>query len=258
MPKWGHKPIREITKDNVLALLNAKAADRERKRVGCGPGAMVQANRTLTRLRTLFRWAVAENHTDTDPTAEVRARVKERARDRTLGGVGPKCDEAEIRRFWSGCEAIGWPFGPLFQVMLLTAQRKQEVAGMRRSELVNLPTWLISAARAKNGKAHLVHLSPLAVEIIGAMPECGDLVFSTNNRTVVSGFSRAKHRLDAEMTKQLRQETNNPDAEIEPFILHDLRRSASTGNGAAQHCPSRRRQNPQSYCGVHPWRRRHL
>jgi hypothetical protein len=55
-----------------------------------------------------------------DPTAGVRRRVKETARDRALS-------DDEIRCFWAACEAAGWPFGPLFELLLLTAQRRYEV-----------------------------------------------------------------------------------------------------------------------------------
>src|SRR5262249_53955632 len=74
-------------------------------------------------------------------------------------------------------------------------------------------------------------LSELGLEVIADLPKVDEaLVFTTNGKHVVSGFSRAKARLDALMN-QVRREDLGPDAEgeIRPWILHDLRRSAATG-----------------------------
>ncbi len=119
-PKWGDRPIWEITRQDVLDLLNEIADNRKRPRRGTTGGAAVQSNRTLARLKTLLRWALDEELIATDPTARVRRRVKETARDRALS-------DDEIRWFWSACDEIGWPFGPLFKALLLTAQRRDEV-----------------------------------------------------------------------------------------------------------------------------------
>jgi integrase len=73
-------------------------------------------------------------------------------------------------------------------------------------------------------------LSEQAVAILSALPHIGSgLIFTTNGRTAVSGFSRAKERLDALMTKSIGQE-------VDPWILHDLRRTATTGM-AGLHVP---------------------
>lgn len=223
LPRWGAKSVREIGKHEVNDLVDAKADGRERKRKGARDGAAVQANRTLTRLRTLFRWAVDMDLIEGDPTAGVRRRVKERTRDRALNQV-------EIRCFWQGCNKLGWPFGPLFRLLLLTAQRRDEIGGMHWAELdLDKQTWTIPRERAKSDRAHIVHLSAPAIAIIEALPHTGELVFSATGATPVSGYSRAKARLDQQMTAQLCQDSGDTEAEIESWILHDLRRSAATG-----------------------------
>jgi integrase len=85
--------------------------------------------------------------------------------------------------------------------------------------------WTIPRERAKNDRAHEVHLSELAIEIIGSLPKIGssEFVFTTTGRTPVSGYSRSKGTLDCHMRK-LAGETV-----IEDWILHDLRRTAATG-----------------------------
>jgi integrase len=222
-PFWGERPIREIAKRDVNELLDAKAERRDRRRKGTKGGAAIQANRTLTRLKTLFRWAVDMELIAADPTLGVRARVKEKARDRAL-------DEDEIRWFWQGCEEMGWPFGPVFRLLLLTAQRRDEVGRMCWGELdLDKRQWMIPRGRAKSDRAHIVHLSEPAIGIIEALPRTGELVFSATGATAVSGYSRAKERIDHLMTAEVRVESGDPEAEIAPWILHDLRRSAATG-----------------------------
>jgi integrase len=151
----------------------------------------------------------------------------ERERSRTL-------TDNEIQLFWSGCDRLGWPFGPLFKLLLLTAQRRTEVAGIRWSEL-NLEgrQWVIPRERAKNDREHIVHLSDLAGEIVEALPEIEgtDLVFTTTGERHISGYSKAKARLDRHMLDTLRNELTEDvgKAVIGEWILHDLRRTAATG-----------------------------
>jgi integrase len=212
LPRWCERPLAEITKGDVLELVNDKAARRERTRQGLTEGAAVQAGKMLTRLRTFFGWAVANDLAPADPTAGVRKPAKEAQRDRVL-------TDNEIRAFLDGTEQLGRPFGLVFRLMLLTAQRESEVAGMAWSELdLEGRTRTIPGARAKNGKPHIVHLNGLAVEVLNQVHRIvdQDLLFSGNGRTAVSGFGSAKRRLDAALG-------------VADWVLHDLRRTATTG-----------------------------
>jgi integrase len=216
-PKWGERPITSITRQDVQVLLDG-IADR---------GAPVQANRTLTRLKTLFRWALDEELVTADPTINVHKVVGEDARDRVLS-------DDEIRLFWAGCDRLGWPFGPLYQLLLLTAQRRDEVGGVERPEIDGC-LWTIPREKAKKDRAHEVHLSSLAIEIIEGLPRIGDrILFTTTGERPVSGFSKSKDRLDRHMLELLRAELaetgkDHDQATIDDWILHDLRRTAATG-----------------------------
>ena len=117
-------------------------------------------------------------------------------------------------------ETIGYPFGTLVNLLMLTAQRRGEVAGMRWSELyLDKRQWLIPCERTKNKRAHMLPLSDAAVELLTAVPRLnGTLVFPARGREmeVMSGFSKMKPKLEA----------------ICPIVawgMHDLRRSAATG-----------------------------
>ena len=174
------------------------------------------------------------------PVAGLKAPTSEAARDRVLSNE-------EIVYFWKGCEALGWPFGPMFRLLLLTAQRRDEVGGAEWREIdLDKRMWTIPRERAKNDRTHEVHLSELALEIISELPkisrsradgvgsELSPYLFTTNGDRPASGFSKAKDRLDQFMLDQLGAELEaggrDPDkACIEGWILHDLRRTAATG-----------------------------
>ena len=225
LPRWGSRPLAEISKGDVLEILDAKAARRERQRKGLTNGAGVQANKTLARLRTFFGWCAAHDLCEADPTAGVRKIAREVPRDRVLS-------DDEIRVFWMATEKAGMPFGHLFRLMLLTGQREGEVVGMRWSELnLSAGIWELPGGRTKNGKPHTVHLNTLAVETIERVPmiDKQDMLFSNTGTTPVSGFSRAKNRLDERMQAALRKELDDDKAEIAPWVLHDLRRTVTTG-----------------------------
>jgi integrase len=200
-PYWANRPIASISQEDVVKLLE-RIEDR---------GSPVQANRQRARLHTLFRWAVKQKLIATNPVSNVDKVIKEAARDRVL-------TDDEIVAFWTGCDKLGWPFGALYELLLLTAQRRTEVAGMTWDELdLERRTWTIPRERAKNDRAHEVHLSDLAVEIIENLPrQDTPLVFSTTGSTHVSGYSRSKAALDRRMG-------------ADDWILHDLRRTAATG-----------------------------
>ena len=104
----------------------------------------------------------------------------------------------ELRWLWRACEKIDWPFGPLVKLLLFTGQRRDEIASLQWSELdLGKRTWTLPREKAKNNRAHEIHLSDAAVEVLKSLPRTGALVFTSTGSTAVSGFSRAKRRLDA-------------------------------------------------------------
>jgi integrase len=220
-PVWEQRSIAEIARRDVIELLDA-IVDR---------GAAVQANRTLAVLRRLFNWAVEREIIPASPVSGLKMPTAETARDRAL-------TDEEIRFFWIGCDKLGWPFGPMFKLLLLTAQRRDEVGRVEWSEIeLSKGVWAIPREKAKNNRAHEVHLCELAAEIVEGLPRIGRemrFIFTTNGERPVSGFSKAKERLDNHMVQSLRAELEEADkdpakAEIEGWILHDLRRTAATG-----------------------------
>ena len=105
---------------------------------------------------------------------------------------------------------------------------------MRWSEVsADLAVWTIPAKRAKNGAAHVVHLAPEARAVLAGVPRfaASDYVFTTTGTSPVSGFSKAKVRLDAAVAAARAEAAATCGAEAETmpaWRLHDFRRSAVT------------------------------
>jgi integrase len=235
LPRWRGRSVHEITKDDVEDLIDAIAADRP-----------IAANRALAAVRKWFAWmggrskggrkAVLKTRLRTTPCAGVEPPGREARRDRVLS-------DEEIKAVWAACgEAapggdggIGEPFGPFVRVLLLTAQRRGEVAGMRWSEVNADKRWEIPGARTKNKLVHLVPLSDQVLSIIKGVKriEGSDFVFTTTGDSGLGGFSRAKERLDDAVTRRAEKQRDQRTKPIKPapWTFHDLRRTASTGMG---------------------------
>jgi integrase len=215
--RWGDRPLTDISQQDVVAVID-EAVDR---------GAPYQAHNLLGHVRTLFNWAISRGvyGLERSPCDRLRPAAvvgKKLARHRVL-------NEAESRALWSASEIMGYPYGPLFQLLLVTGQRKSEVAEARWSEFdLAKREWMVPPERMKGASAHLVPLSDEAMKILTGLPRFnrGDHLFSTTfGIKPVNGFSKAKEILDREITKHL-------SAKLEPFVLHDIRRTMRTGLSA--------------------------
>ena len=112
--------------------------------------------------------------------------------------------------------ANGFPYGAIVRLLLATGQRRNEVGGMRRSE-VDLSRERGGCRRSDQGQpGTFVPLSDLAMEALKTCPrtEGRDCIFATRRETAFSGWSKAKHQLDAK-------------SGVQDWRLHDLRRTVA-------------------------------
>lgn len=209
LPKWRGRKIQSITRRDVIEILDG-LVDR-------GIGRMT--NTVFSVIRKLFRWAIERDIVAASPVVGMRPPVKERSRERVL-------TDSEIKRLWQAADALGYPFGPMFRLLVVTGQRLGEVSGMAWQELdLDKRLWSLPRERVKNDRAHDVPLSDLAIETLTTLPKIAGahpLVFTTTGRTAASGFSRAKRNLD----KAIADDGGEP---VPAFTLHDLRRTVATG-----------------------------
>jgi len=205
----GKKPLPRIRRSDLAPLW-----DRMQDRPAV-------ARITFATLRKLFKWAASRGDVDRSPLEGVEAPPAVPARDRVL-------DDRELGALWKAIETLRYPFEHFFRLLVLTGQRREEVAQMDWSELSRDDAmWILPAARTKNSKPNLVPLSDPAIEILDGVAgssqwPCRGFVFSTTGRTPVSGFTKPKQRID----ERMRAETG---AELPAWRAHDIRRTVATG-----------------------------
>jgi integrase len=209
LPRWrGHK-VHEISRRDVIELLDTI----------CDRGAPVMANRTLAAIRKFFNWCVERDVLQSSPCAGVRAPAVEKARDRVLS-------DAELSLIWRASVHLGYPWGPLVHLLMLTGQRANEIARLRWTEVDTREKSLaLSAERVKNAQAHEVPLAEVAHNLFADLPRITNdhgLVFVSGAGVAVSSFSRAKAQLDAEIAALSGED-------LAPWTFHDLRRSMASG-----------------------------
>lgn len=211
--KWGYRPITDITRAEIIAWLDT-IVDR---------GSPIMANRVFAALRKLFNWAISRDLIQDSPCAGIKPPAKEMARDRVLS-------DDEIKTLWRGCEKLGYPFGAMFKLLLVTGQRREEVAALTWKELdLENALWTIPRTRVKNNKEHTVPLNACALALLRNLPRISqsEFVFTTTGMTPASGISKAKARLDDFMVAKL--DDGADGFELADWRLHDLRRTVASG-----------------------------
>lgn len=219
VPRWGQRRIGDVTKREVVALIDGLT----------DAGLTTGANRVFAVTRALFNFALRREIITTTPFLGLRPPLAETSRDRVL-------TDAEVRLVWRAADAVGFPFGPAVKLLLLTAQRRDEVIRMVRGE-VDGDLWTLPPERTKNSLEHIVPLSPPALSIFNAVPRIAgsaEYVFTRTGTAPMSDYTSTKARLDKAMLEIARQDAEaagrDPGSvELKPWRLHDLRRTASTG-----------------------------
>jgi integrase len=197
---WAGRSVHEITKRDVVEVVSAI----EQR------GAPGTANKTLKSIKTFLRWCVGRAILDRSPAEGVPLPAREVARDRLL-------DDRELAQVILAARKIGGPYGGIVELLALTGQRREEVAGLSRQELdLAQRIWTIPKARTKNAKPHVVHLSKQALDVLKRADQCGPLMLSPLGTKTFQNFTHAKRLLD-----QLSGVTG--------WRLHDLRRTCVSG-----------------------------
>jgi integrase len=193
-PRIGARPIAEIRRSEIVALL-----DRVEEQAGAA-----MATQVLAVVRKIFNWHATRSDDFMSPIVRGMARTQrsEQARERVLS-------DDELRKIWTA----GGLFGDYVRFLLLTAARRNEVAGMTWAELKG-SDWTLPAARNKTGLDLVRRLSRAAMAILDKRPQAGAFVWSSNGGAKgIGGFSQYKSRLDRELG-------------FSGWRIHDLRRTA--------------------------------
>ena len=192
-----HKlPLKKIDRATVAAELRSIAKER-------GP---VAADRGRSTLSAFFGWAIGEGIAEVNVVIGTNKSSKGASRERVL-------TDDEVVKIWNAAPPSD--FGRIVKLLMLTGQRRNEVADLRwaeiKDDMITLP-----AERTKNSRPHDVPLSKLALAVLDEQAERvgRERVFG-DGEGGFSGFSRAKERLDEA-------------SGVTGYTLHDMRRTCAT------------------------------
>jgi integrase len=190
LPKLGARQIVNITRSDITRLLD-RIADEN--------GAPM-ADHVLAYLRRVMNWHASRSDDFRSPIVRgmARTRPNQRRRQRVL-------NDAELAAAWRASEASP------------TSMRRGEVSGEE---------WTIPQERYKTGLELVIPLSSAAQAVLTAVPKIGKsgLVFTTDGKRPLGGFSKFKRGFDEKVLTILRE--RDLEATLQRWTLHDLRRTA--------------------------------
>jgi len=207
IPAWGHRKVVDLKRRDIVVLL-----DEVRER------APITANRLLGVLARMFAFAAERGIIEDSPATRIR-RPSEKPRERVL-------TDEEIRLFWHGLDKLdAYPTTKLaLKFILVTGQRSGEVTGLPWDEIEE-DWWGLPPERMKEGRAHRVPLTPLALEILEEARQYDDgtgFVF-----TSASGRNTKGHIVPLTLSSGLQRHL--PELGVKTaFTPHDLRRTVRT------------------------------
>jgi integrase len=200
--RWVARSVHDIKRRDISDLVFGAAVERSDH----------SAHKLLKTIKRFFSWCVGRAILDSSPAAGVRSSLKATSRDRIL-------TDEELGKILRGARQIGGAYGAVVEFLILTGQRREEVARMTWDEFdPDRRVWRLPASRTKNGKDHVVHLSPEALNVLGRLEQHEAFVFCVGKRPF-QDFSRHKRKLDA-------------ICRVSNWRLHDLRRTCVSGMAA--------------------------
>jgi integrase len=229
--RWRDRPLRDITEDEIHDLITECRRDGIPGRKGRQGPNDSRGRAMAAVLSSLFTWAKRERHVRIDPTVGLDKPNAPPSRDRVLNTKPDVRRADELRWFWQAATTLGEPYGALLKLLLLTGARRDEFANLVEDEVSDdLATLRIPGARTKNRRPHEFYLPPVAVKLLAGVPRIAGcrFWFSTNGKTPVTSWSKAKRDLDQAMARLAKAE-RGAGFVIEPWRIHDLRRTCSTG-----------------------------
>jgi integrase len=193
------RPLDQITRKDVAGCLTRIVANN----------GSVTAARARSTLSAFFVWAIGAGLAESNPVVGTNKPEDSKPRERVLS-------DKELVAIWNACLDGG--YGRIIKLLMLTGARRAEVGAMCWSELdLNAGTWTIPAARAKNGRAHVLPLSAAARALIAGVErvEGQDHLFGGAADHGFQRWSASKHELDVR-------------AGVTGWSVHDLRRTCAT------------------------------
>lgn len=208
-PKWQDRQFLELQREDVTDLLD-EIVERNGRR---------QADSVLAVVRKIMRWQATRISNYVPPVVPGMRRALTVKRDRFL-------DDNEIRALWKATDDLG-TFGALVKVLLLTGQRREKIATMKRSDIAD-GAWTIPTEAREKGNAGTILLPQSVLNIVEAQPRIddNDYVFaSSHGRGCFNSFGQRKAELDDKL-QDIMDEAGRKKLKDSPWVIHDLRRTA--------------------------------
>lgn len=194
-------PAAEVTKAQIVRKLD---------HIGKAAGETT-ARRVMAYARAAYNWTRKRDAIATNPFEGLPPIGREVRRDRVL-------TLEEVGSIWQAALTLPPVHGAFVRFLLLTLQRREEVASMQWHEVApDLSSWTLPAGRAKNGRAHTVYLTAAAQQILQVLPrfDADGLVFAIGPGKSLTTFSWIVRRLMIE-------------SDTSGWRLHDFRRTGVT------------------------------
>jgi integrase len=229
----GHLDDAAEDLDRAAVVRALDAITRRHKRKDDRIKGAAMTGRTAAYGRAAFGWAVKRGAVPLNPFADLPVGKSIAKRERVLS-------DAELAEIWRAAGEASAPYGTIVRLLILTGQRRGEVAGMAWAELSDdLTTWTLPGERTKNGVIHAVPLSGAAQGLLKALvPDDAakrrseELVLPGIANTPFAGWSKAKRALDkaiADAHAKAATESSRAPAALTSWNVHDLRRTVATG-----------------------------
>lgn len=211
VPRIGQRPIADITRADVEALLDTLKSER----------SVATAREVRKHLSRLLNFAHSRDLIAATPMAGMRRRdLQYQPKDRVL-------NNAELKALWHSTDTLGYPYGPAIRLLLLTGQRKSEWLNATWAEIDRAErTLTVAAARHKSRRGHIVPLTAAAMAIVDELPGSRGALFIGRTGKMANGSSKVEARLREAMLARMQKD--DPEATLPMFTLHDLRRTCET------------------------------
>ena len=202
LPALGNNAVKEVRRKDVIKLL-------DKIKNSSHPTA---ANHVLSSLRKMYNWAIERDVLEFNPCSHIKKPVPIKERERVL-------NKREIKDFWDACNCVGYPYGPICKILLLTGQRCNEIATLKWSYVDEAEKIIrVPAENIKAGRGHDIPITDDVIKILNELPKFrGEYIFTTcHGKKHVAGFGKAK--------KQFLEKFNPTN----DWRFHDLRRTCAT------------------------------
>ncbi|AZV18957.1 tyrosine-type recombinase/integrase [Mesorhizobium sp. M7A.F.Ce.TU.012.03.2.1] len=219
VPHLGDTPIADIRRSDVHEIIDNIVAS----------GRIGTAREVRKQMSRIFNWAADRELIANNPLSGMKRNDLARNTE-----AGRALSDIEIRSIWMAADDLRYPFGSLYQTLMLTGQRRAEWAFCKRSEIDTDNRWLdLGKERFKSRREHIVPISAPLWALLERLPVwtgANDyFVFSSRHgRVPVAGFSQGKRALDDLAQEYLRKELGKPDAVLQHYRIHDFRVTCET------------------------------